>query len=140
MAYAWSVMRKKVNEWGKVEEVANPGDEVSQGDFEGMTDEEWKHLEEQGVVREAPYPKGALEAGESPERYRTNLLAKMGEGEALTEEEAEDMKNLAVSVPVSPPVMEGDPEGVPPGEAEEAPAPAPKANAKTTTADAPASS
>ena len=119
--YAWTEIRVKVNEWGKVEESKQPGDEVSQGDFEDMSDEDWEELVESGSVRETPYPAGALESGESPERHRTNLLAKISGGEQLTEEEMEELNNLTGEAAVSPPVMEGEAEGAAP---ELAPAPA----------------
>lgn len=53
--YAWSRFQKSVNEWGRVEEWIEPGDEISQSDL-GVNDEEWQSLIDSGAVREEEYP------------------------------------------------------------------------------------
>jgi hypothetical protein len=128
--YAWTQLRTKVNEWGKTEEAKNVGDEVSQGDFEDMSDEDWQALIDSGAVREVEYPKGALESGESPERHRTNLLGRLGAGEQLTEDELNELNTLTTGTAVPPNPVEGESgsEQVAPEEVK-APAPAKKEEA-----------
>jgi len=68
--YAWSRFAKTINEWGRVEEWIEPGDEISQADI-GVNDDEWQELQDNGAVREEAYP--PVEVDQSPaEYYREN--------------------------------------------------------------------
>lgn len=53
--YAWTKIKKEVNEWGRVTKWINPGDEVSQSDLK-INDDDWKDLVATGAVREDEYP------------------------------------------------------------------------------------
>lgn len=53
--YAWSRFKKKVNEWGRVEEWINPGDKVTRQAL-SVSQDEWDTLVESGAVRTAKYP------------------------------------------------------------------------------------
>lgn len=68
--YAWSRFAKTKNEWGRVTEWIEPGDEISQSDLD-VNDDEWKYLQDSGAVRKEEYPE--VGPGESPaEYYRSN--------------------------------------------------------------------
>lgn len=78
--YAWSNFKKKVNEWGQVEEWVRPGDSVSQSDL-GVSDEEWQDLIDSGAVREQEYPED-LPPDVSPAEYYAANPAEAQEAEA----------------------------------------------------------
>jgi hypothetical protein len=70
--YANSRFKKRVNEWGRVEEWIMPGDEISQGDLD-IGDEEWQGLIDSGAVVDS-YPEGLKDSPQTPpaEYYRNN--------------------------------------------------------------------
>jgi hypothetical protein len=64
--YAWSTFRAEVNEWGTVTKWIHTGEEISQSDI-GVSDEEWKELQDLGVVRDEPYPNASND--QSPQEF-----------------------------------------------------------------------
>ena len=70
--YAWSRFGVDIDqETGRVGKWIEPGDEISQSDLEGISDEDWQELQDLGAVREEEYP--PVEVGQSPaEYYREN--------------------------------------------------------------------
>ena len=77
--YAYSTFNTKINEWGRVEETVQPGDEITQAKL-GVSDDEWNEYVERGIVSMVPYPQN-LGPGETPNEAfaRENLALSRGE-------------------------------------------------------------
>ena len=111
--YAWTTFAKTVNEWGRVEEWINPGDEVSQADFEGMSDEDWQALIDAGSVREEEYPDVA--SGQSPAEYyqeHPDDAPAIEVDETTTQPEATAEIDAGLAAGMKMPVEEGAPADV----------------------------
>jgi hypothetical protein len=91
---AWSQIR------GNEGTTANPGDDVT-ADGLKLSKEDFQALVDEGVVRDAPYPKD-LPAEESPaENVRKRVTEALVTGAVLSEEDEEQAAQAAVKTPTT---------------------------------------
>lgn len=110
--YAWSRFAKTTNEWGRVDEWIEPGDEITQSDLD-LSDDEWQELQDLGAVREEPFPE--LAAGQSPaEYYRENPdeAPEIDVDAETTQPEAMEKIDSGLAAGMKLPVEEGAPDDV----------------------------
>jgi hypothetical protein len=89
---AWSQIR------GNEGTTANPGDDVTANGLK-LSDEDFQTLVDEGVVRDAPYPRN-LPAEESPaENVRKRVTEALITGAVLSEEDEEQAAQAAVKTP-----------------------------------------
>lgn len=76
--YATTRFKKTVDEWGTVREWIEPGDKITQGDLEGVSDEEWQNMIAEGSVTDKEYTPdsavpgaipGTIDLSPAPEAY-----------------------------------------------------------------------